>query len=193
MDYAANIMVRRFRDRVNTQILPGLILPTTVSRTHIKYFVANQMSSSVQDEDILSFLYSFIDDYKRSRNEFHGAVVLFRGPDIVHEQLFQELFQKRLFALTLLDAGNHIDGPVLTTQIHTNGLLINLKEERIYVNGFHVLNRRKWMRFPFPALFFNTHTPLGADQKQEVNFQTASGNSQLNLLREIKREIKILN
>jgi len=164
-DLGTNILVRRFQHHMLDKLFPAPAEHGMPYRKYTRYFVADQMSSSKNDKDILLFLHSVIEELKASKQNSYNAVVLFKGPDIQTEDEFEYFLGERLCALVELDSWRFSKGAGITGEYPCSDYRLNLKEEDLYVTGLHGLSTKKTRRFPFPAVVFSAANEPG---KKEV-------------------------
>jgi len=155
-DLGTNILVRRFQNHMLDKLFPAPAEQGMPYRKYTRYFVAEQMSSSKDDKEILLFLYSVIEELRVSRLNAYNAVVLFKGPDIQTEDEFEYFLGERLQALVELDSWHFSMGPGITGEYPCSDFSLHLKEENLSITGLHGLSTRKTRRFPFPAVVFST-------------------------------------
>lgn len=154
-DLGTNILVRRFQHNMLDKLFPAPAEQVMPYRKYTRYFVADQISSSKNDKEILLFLYSVIEESKSSRQNAYNAVVLFKGPDIQTEDEFEYFLRERLRALVELDSWHFSMGACITGEYPYSDFRINLKAENLNITGLHGLSTRKTRRFPFPAVVFS--------------------------------------
>lgn len=150
--HANNLLVRKFQSQLHERLLTG----HDSKPTYHRYFMAGRMSETVFDQAILHFLTGITADLDQPGHQCHlKAVVLFQGPDIVNQIVFDQLFLQRMIALQQLDymSSNEHHG---TSQFFSTGLVVPLRNKQFYVTGLHPTHRLRALRFPFPSLVFDT-------------------------------------
>src|SRR6188768_2135512 len=83
---------------------PCIAAKAALSRQQVKCMVAGNIACPHNDAEILQFLYDFVDVYRSSKDFYHSAAVIFTGPEINNEEMFDALLWQRLQALEVLDA-----------------------------------------------------------------------------------------
>ncbi len=154
-DLGTNILVRRFQHNMLDKLFPASAEQGMPTRKYTRYFVADEMSSSKNDKEILRFLYSVIEELRASRENAYNAVVLFKGPDIQTEDEFEYFLGERLRSLVELDSWHFSMGGGITGEYPDADFRLNLKDENLHITGLHGLSTRKTLRFPFPAVVFS--------------------------------------
>ena len=155
-DLGKSILVRRFQHHMLDKLFPAPVEQGMAHRKYTRYFVADKMSSSKNDREILLFLYSVIEELRASKQNAYNAVVLFKGPDIQTEDEFEFFLGERLRGLVELDSWQFSIGAGIIGEYPCSDFRLNLKEETLHITGLHGLSTRKTRRFPFPAIVFST-------------------------------------
>lgn len=128
-----------------------------LDRGQVTCLVADHMACPKDDSAILHFLYDFIDHYRVSKTLFHSAAIIFKGPDLFNEEMFDALLWQRLQSLADLDAKtNNYDKRVDIDPASAN-FSFSLKEEAFFIIGLNPVSSRSARQFMYPALVFNPH------------------------------------
>ena len=128
-----------------------------LAKQNIKCMVAGHMECPKDDVAILQFLYDFVDEYRNSSEIFHSATIIFKGPDLLSEEGFDELLWKRLQALEDLDKINFDCDKRVSADPSSVNFSFSLKEEAFFIIGMHPASSRKARQFKYPTLAFNPH------------------------------------
>ena len=128
-----------------------------LSKGQIQCFVADSMACPKDDESILDFLYTFVDDYRTSNELYHSAAVIFKGPGFIDDEEFDKLMWQRLQALSDFDAAHYKYDSRVDSDPSSSVFSFSLKEEALFIIGMHPANSRPVRRFSYPALVFNPH------------------------------------
>ena len=136
---------------------PCVAARAALNRDHIRVFVADHMACPKDDMSIVDFMYSFVDEFKNSTDLFYSAVVIFRGPDIFDEQMFDQLLWQRLQSLANIDAKEYNYDKSVSSDPNSKDFSFSIKEEAFYIIGLHPASNREARRFKYPALVFNPH------------------------------------
>src|SRR5437870_3971157 len=86
-EYLAYLAAKKF---------PCIGAKATLATQQVKCMVADNMACPNDDQNILKFLYSFIDNYRNSKNFYHSAAIIFEGPQVINEEMFDKLMWQRL-------------------------------------------------------------------------------------------------
>lgn len=148
---------QQFFSFINDRTFACVAAKAALAKSQIVSFVAENMACPKDDDDILQFLYNFIDKYRSSHELYHSAVVIFQGPEYVDEEMFDRLLWKRLQALSTLDAANFKYDDRVDHDPASPGFSFSLKEESFFIIGLHSASSRPARRFIYPALVFNPH------------------------------------
>lgn len=127
------------------------------NKNTIKCFVADHMACPKDDEDILGFLYNFVDEYRNTVTGYHSSVILFKEPRLMTEEMFDTLLWKRLQAIADLDAEHYDYDSRVSPDTSSPQFSFSIKEEAFYIIGMHSNSNRKARQFEYPALVFNPH------------------------------------
>lgn len=128
-----------------------------LAKSQIECFVADNMACPKDDRDILSFLYNFIDGYRNSKEQYHSAAVIFKGPQFVDDKMFDSLLWKRLQSLSDIDALSYKYDNRVKYDPASPEFSFSLKEEAFFIIGLHSASSRPARRFIYPTLVFNPH------------------------------------
>ncbi len=156
-DITAEEIIEQFLALLHDKLFPCVAAHNAVAKDHIKCMVADHMACPKDDKAIVSFLYEYIDELRKTKNDFYSAVILFREPQIRSEEMFDSLFWPRLQALADIDAEHYRYDPRVDMDIDSLNFSFSLKEEAFYIIGLHPASSRKARRFHYPAIVFNAH------------------------------------
>ena len=147
---------------------PCIAAKAALAASQIKVFVADHLGCPKDDRDILEHVYEFVDAYRSSKEFYHSAVVIFKGPEACTEETFDKLLWTRLQALSDLDAERYAWDSRVDNDPNSPNFSFSLKEEAFYIIGLHGNSSRKARQFRYPTLIFNPHEQfqkLRAQQK----------------------------
>jgi FPC/CPF motif-containing protein YcgG len=150
-------VVEAYLQRLRGSDFPCIAAKTAVSKEQIRCMVADHLACPKDDEDILKFLYDFVDEYRKSTNIYNSAAVIFRGPDKCNEEIFDRLLWQRLQAISDLDAARYEYDKRVDADPSSSKFSYSIKQEAFYVIGLHPSSSRKARRFDYPTLVFNAH------------------------------------
>ena len=156
-DDQTTIYSEEYLSFINKKDFPCVAAKTALTFQQLKYQVVDHLACPKDDAAILAFLYDFVDTYRQSDKLYHSASIIFKGPTVPDEALFEELFWQRLQALSNLDAQRYgYDRRVVADPASPN-FSFSLKEEAFFVVGLHPGSSRPARRFTYPTLVFNAH------------------------------------
>ncbi|MEO5783229.1 MAG: guanitoxin biosynthesis heme-dependent pre-guanitoxin N-hydroxylase GntA [Ginsengibacter sp.] len=150
---------------------PCIAAKAALAKQQVKCMVAGNMACPNDDAGILQFLYEFVNEYRASKDFYHTATIIFPGPQINNEEMFDELLWQRLQALEILDAQNYSYDNRVEADPSSSTFSFSIKEEAFYIIGLHPANSRQARQFKYPALVFNPHAQfeqLRSTTKYEV-------------------------
>lgn len=136
---------------------PCVAARAALNKKHISVFVADHMACPKDDKSILDFMYSFVDEYRNSTSLYNSAAVIFKGPDIIDEYMFDQLLWQRLQSLTDIDTKQYVYDKRVSSDPNSKGFSFSIKEEAFYIIGLHPASNREARRFKYPTLVFNPH------------------------------------
>ena len=142
---------------LNNKEFPCVAARAAFARQHIKCMVAGNMACPRDDRSILKFLYDFVDAYRTSNEHFHSAAVIFQGPQLQGEEMFDSLLWQRLRSLSALDRENYNHDKRVDADPNSSHFSFSLKEEAFFIVGLHPASSRKARQFKYPTLAFNPH------------------------------------
>ena len=150
---------------------PCIAAKAALAKQQVKCMVAGSMACPDDDAGILQFLYEFVEAYRASKDFYHTATIIFSGPQIKNEEMFDELLWQRLQAFEILDAQNYSYDNRVEADPSSSTFSFSIKEEAFYIIGLHPASSRQARQFKYPALVFNPHAQfeqLRSTTKYEV-------------------------
>lgn len=166
-----NLIIEEYKAYLNNKKFPCIAAKAALAGQKVKCMVAGNMACPKDDAGILQFLYQFVDDYRSSNDFYHTATIIFSGPQINNEEMFDELLWQRLQALEIFDAENYSYDDRVKSDISSAEFSFSIKEEAFYIIGLHPASSRQARQFKYPALVFNPHAQfekLRSTTKYEV-------------------------
>jgi FPC/CPF motif-containing protein YcgG len=136
---------------------PCVAARAAVKLGHVRCLIADHMACPKDDEQIVHFLYDFVDEYRNSNGSFHSAAILFRQPQIINEKSFDALLWERLSAFRYLDHQQHEYDKRVSSDPASENFSFSIKEEAFFVIGIHPASNRRSRVFRYPGLIFNPH------------------------------------
>lgn len=150
-------IVRDYLNHLTKRGFPCVAAQAAVRKEQVRCMVADDMSSSAGDEEILKFLYSFVDAYRETDKPFNSAAVIFMNPSIPDEWTFDDLLWKRLNALADLDRRQYRHDRRVDADPASSKFSFSIKEEAFFIIGLHPASSRRARTFRYPTLVFNPH------------------------------------
>ncbi len=162
MDHINNqLILEEYIDFLTKRDFPCVAARAAAEREQVKGFIATHMACPRHDEEILKFLYDFIDRYREMPTPFQSAAVIFNNP-VASEEEFERLFWQRLQALADLDANVYKYDNRVNADPRSVEFSFSLKEEAFFIIGLHPMSSRPSRRFKYPALVFNPHAAFSS-------------------------------
>ncbi len=150
-------IIEDFKGYIEEKTFVCIAAKAALAKNQVKSLVVNHMACPFEDHFILQFLYSFIDGYRTAKNMYHSAAIIFKQPDELNEELFDQLLWQRLQALSQLDAQNYPYDKRVDCNPASADFSFSLKEEAFFVIGMHAQSSRESRQFKYPTLVFNPH------------------------------------
>jgi len=150
-------VIAEFLDFINQREFPCVGAKTAVAKLHLHCMVADHMACPKDDGQILGFIYKFIDDFRSSEENFHSVAIIFTAPEMISEEMYDELFWNRLQALSDLDAKKYDYDPRVESDPASSFFSYSLKEEAFFIIGMHPASNRPSRQFKYPVIVFNPH------------------------------------
>ncbi|MBF6607935.1 MAG: YqcI/YcgG family protein [Flavobacterium sp.] len=142
---------------IDNKEFPCVAAKAALNKDQQRIFVAPHLACPRHDRQILDFIYSFIDDYRKADSLFHSAVIIFAQPSIHSEKTYANLFWQRLQAISDLDANDHDYDTRVSDDPESADFSFSLKGEAFFVVGLNPASSRSARRFKYPAIVFNPH------------------------------------
>lgn len=150
-------IINEYLSFLEAKDFPCIAAKAALSKQQVKCLVVGNMACPKDDEEILQFLYDFVDKYRNSEDFYHSAVVIFSGPTMYNEEMFDALFWQRLQAFQNLDAKKYGYDKRVDADPNSANFSFSIKEEAFYIIGLHPASSRQARQFKYPALVFNPH------------------------------------
>lgn len=152
---------------IQNDTFPCIAAKAALARQQIKCLVVDHMACPKDDIAILDFLYNFVDDYRNSKELYHSATIIFKGPEQMDENMFDQLLWLRLQAISDLDAKNYSYDKRVNADPQSPDFSFSLKQEAFFVIGLHPNSGRLTRQFRYPTLTFNAHAQF--EQLREMH------------------------
>ncbi|MEO6407110.1 MAG: guanitoxin biosynthesis heme-dependent pre-guanitoxin N-hydroxylase GntA [Ferruginibacter sp.] len=151
------IIIEEYFSHLRNRSFPCVAAREAVSRDKVTCFVADHLACPYNDDQILQFLYAFVDDYRASNNLYSSVAIIFKGPVEINEDMFDTFLWNRLQAIADLDADNYFFDKRVSPDPNASTFSFSIKEEAFYIIGLHAGSSRPSRRFKYPVLVFNPH------------------------------------
>lgn len=150
-------IIKEFMTFIKDREFPCIAAKAAMMSQNIKCMVADHMACPKDDRAALKFLYDFVDDYRKSDKFYHSAAIIFKGPEIVNEEVFDKYLWGRLQSLANLDSQNYKYDARVSSDPSSACFSFSIKEEAFYIIGLHQFNTRQARKFRYPVMVFNPH------------------------------------
>lgn len=153
----SNILKQEYLDFIQNRDFPCVAAKTALTWNQIQCLVVDHLACPKDDQQILQFLYDFVDTYRSSEKLYHSAAIIFKGPENPTEAEFEEHLWQRLQSVSNLDARRYGYDPRVVADPASPDFSYSLKEEAFFVIGLHPGSTRRARQFKYPTLVFNAH------------------------------------
>jgi FPC/CPF motif-containing protein YcgG len=150
-------IIEEYLSFISNPHFPCVAAKAAYAHKQIKCFVAEHLACPADDQAILNFIYSFVDEYRSQHSLYHSATIIFKGPHIENEDQFDQLLWQRLQALSNMDAKKYKYDERVNADPSSPHFSFSLKEEAFFIIGLHPASSRVSRRFSYPTLVFNPH------------------------------------
>lgn len=152
------LIINEFKAFLQNKEFPCVAAKAALEKSHIKFFIAEHIACPSNDPEIINFLNDFTKEYRNSDSKFHSAVVLYREPKEITEDMFDMFLWKRLQALSDLDSKVNDYDKRVNTDPSSPEFSFSINEEAFFVIGLNPGSSRPARKFKYPALVFNPHS-----------------------------------
>jgi FPC/CPF motif-containing protein YcgG len=141
---------------------PCIGAKAAMAKRQLQCFVGTDIRCSHDDEDIVKFLYEFVDHFRAGQSTLCSAAVIFETPTELSEEGFEFFLWSRLQAFADIDAKYSPYDARVSSDPVAKDFSFSMKTEALYVIGLHPASTRKARRFLYPAIVFNPHQQFEA-------------------------------
>jgi FPC/CPF motif-containing protein YcgG len=150
-------IINQYLEHLKEKEFPCVAARAALSLSQVDCMVASHMACPKDDGEIVRFLYRFIAAYRATGTNFHSAAVIFRGPEVPDESMFDALLWQRLQALADIDATQCAYDTRVSADPASASFSFSIGEEGFYIIGLHPQSSRRARQVPYPVLVFNPH------------------------------------
>ncbi|MEO5978930.1 MAG: guanitoxin biosynthesis heme-dependent pre-guanitoxin N-hydroxylase GntA [Chryseolinea sp.] len=158
---------QEYLDFIGQKEFPCVGAKAALSKNQVNVFIADHLACPHNDQDIINFIYEFVDSSRDNNELYVTAAVVFRAPGELDEEAFENLFWKRLQALSDIDALKYNYDARVARNPELTDFSFSLKAEAFYVIGLSPGSSRNSRRFKYPSMVFNPHVQF--DRLKEIN------------------------
>ena len=152
-----SLIINEYIAFIKNKDFPCVAARASLDRNKISVMVADNIACPKDDLTALNFIYHFVDEYRNSINRYNSLAIIFKGPQICTEEIFDYFMWQRLQALSILDAERYKYDKRVDPDPSAANFSFSLKEEAFFVIGLHKLSSRAARQFSYPTLVFNPH------------------------------------
>lgn len=149
--------IQEYKSFLYRKEYPCVAAKAAVQKQQVKVFVAVHMACPKDDRAILDFMYGFVDEYRNSEEFFHSAAVIFKGPDMPSEEMFESMLFQRLQSLNNIGSKEYAYDKRVSSDPTSKDFSFSIKEEAFYIIGLHPNSSRSARQFKYPTMVFNPH------------------------------------
>ena len=92
-------IIDAFIESISDKNFPCIGAKAALAKDQVQCMVAGNMACPAHDKCILDYLYSFIDSYRLTGDNFHSAVILFNGPQNITEENLDGFATEKTFKM----------------------------------------------------------------------------------------------
>ena len=163
--HSDEVVFNEYYNFLSNKAFPCVAAKAAMAKDHIKLLVADNFACPKDDKLILNFIYDFTHFYRKCAKGFYSAAVIFKQPEIVNEEMFDELLWKRLAALRSMDALQYPHDSRVAANPDDSNFSFSLMEEAFFIVGLHPTSSRPARRFKYATLVFNPHAQFETMKK----------------------------
>lgn len=156
---------------INDRAYPCIAAKAAVHQSELRIKVAADMGSANADREILTFIYSFTENYRNTKDTglspYQSACIIFRQPKIRDEEMYDNLMWQRLQALADLDSESYPFDTRVIADPESAAFSFSLMEEAFFIIGLHPMSSRAARKFQYPTLVFNPHAQFEKLRQQK--------------------------
>ncbi len=150
-------VIQEYLSFLDAKEFPCIAAKAALAKQQVKCMIAGNMACPKDDAEILQFLYNFVDEYRKSKDFYHSAVIIFPSSQNINEEMFEALLWQRLQSFQILDAEKFNFDKRVEADPSSANFSFSIKEEAFYIIGLHPASTRLARQFKYPALVFNPH------------------------------------
>jgi uncharacterized protein len=137
---------------------PCIAAKAAVQKQQVRVLVVDHMACPKDDRAILDFMYNFVDEYRSSKEFFHSAAIIFKGPqEVPSEEAFEAMLFQRLQSLADMGLKEYAYDKRVSSDPTSRDFSFSIKEEAFYIIGLHPKSNRAARQFMYPTMVFNPH------------------------------------
>ena len=146
-----------FRDFIGAAPFPCVGAKSALGKEQLTHLVLEDMRTGLEDRQLLTAFYRFVDGYRADPALFTSFAVSWRGPVGLAEDEFEALLWERLESLHQMDEARHGWDERVDSDPDSPHFSFSLRGEAFFVVGLHDRASRLARRFSYPTLVFNLH------------------------------------
>lgn len=159
-------IIESYHSFLRSSQFPCIAAKASLAKQQIHTIAVKHMGCQYEDAEVLDFLYQFVDDFRRSKNIYSSATVIYEQPLNLDEEQFDNLMWQRLQALVDLDSRHYAYDNRVSSDPGSSHFSFSLKGEAFFIIALHPNSSRKTRRFSYPALVFNPHEQFEVLRKE---------------------------
>ena len=151
------VYIQDYKSFLDRKEYPCIAAKAALQKQQVRIFVADHMACPKDDRAILDFMYNFVDEYRSSKDFFHSAAVIFKGPEMPLEEDFESMLFQRLQSLANIGSKEYAYDKRVSSDPNSKDFSFSIKEEAFYIIGLHPNSSREARKFRYPTIVFNPH------------------------------------
>lgn len=167
MELTLNTISDRFLNFLREKNFPCVAAKSASEKGNIYIMEADHLACPKDDKEILSFLYDFTEMYRTTAGGFYSAAIIFKSPQEMTEEEFEQLMWQRLEALHAMDSTDFSHDTRVSADPASPEYSFSLMEEAFFIIGLHPQSSRAARQFEYPVLVFNPHAQFDSMKKDQ--------------------------
>ncbi|WP_218312301.1 guanitoxin biosynthesis heme-dependent pre-guanitoxin N-hydroxylase GntA [Alteromonas antoniana] len=147
-----------FTQFVGQHDFPCIGAKTALNKDNISVLRCGDMNSNAHDIDLLTNIYSFIENFNIDADMYSSFVAVFDESREMSENCFEKALWTKLQSLHNVDSKLYGWDSRVSANPHNGNFSFSLGGQAFFVIGLNPHSSRKSRQFQYPAIVFNLHS-----------------------------------
>jgi len=139
---------------INFRDFPCVMAKSVLKKGHLENY---QIKDSTSEEELLNYLYMFIDHFRNEPQKLHSCIFEFPCFEDSTFERFESYFWNLLEELSKLDKQKYRHDDRVSNSYSNSNYSYSLKEEAFFIVMLHPQSPRLSRRYSYPSIVFNPH------------------------------------